>query len=377
MPLAEPPRRRLRAVARHVSPCHPSPAASDEPPLVVVVIGAGVAGLSAASSLAAAGVRVVVLEASERVGGRARTATLGSLGQQELGAQWFHGTEGHPLYELAVAKGLLQRGDDDSEKPPGRRRRARRHRLEEGGDAEPELMRWLSGLWERLQEEVYAVQSQPEPPPAAAAAAGSLGRFLRLRWAEELDEAGLGAAQRDVAARALRSFELSMNSGEGCADLADVALGQGFWREGGPDYMLPGGNTPLTGVAGGYSALVDLLAAGLDIRLGTEVSAVEWGDQAVTVRCASGEAFAAASVIVSVSLGVLQAGTDAAAGAGLFRPELPVEKLRAIHSGMGIGPVGKIFVEWEDGLPDAFIESSERRGGPAQFLWREHPDQQP
>ena len=111
------------------------------------------------------------------------------------------------------------------------------HGLSEGVEKDAE--EWYQAALK--EEEVFAVQSQPEPPPAAAAAAGSLGRFLRLRWAEELDAAGLGAAQRDVAARALRSFELSMNSGEGCADLADVALGQGFWREGGPDYMLPGG----------------------------------------------------------------------------------------------------------------------------------------
>jgi len=53
----------------------------------VVVVGAGVAGLTAASRLAAAGVDVVVLEARDRVGGRLLTEDVGGL-ELELGGQW-------------------------------------------------------------------------------------------------------------------------------------------------------------------------------------------------------------------------------------------------------------------------------------------------
>jgi len=53
----------------------------------VVVVGAGVAGLTAASRLASAGVDVVVLEARDRVGGRLLTEDVGGL-ELELGGQW-------------------------------------------------------------------------------------------------------------------------------------------------------------------------------------------------------------------------------------------------------------------------------------------------
>ena len=53
----------------------------------VVVIGAGVAGLVAATRLAAAGADVVVLEARDRVGGRLLTEDVGGL-ELELGGQW-------------------------------------------------------------------------------------------------------------------------------------------------------------------------------------------------------------------------------------------------------------------------------------------------
>ena len=53
----------------------------------VVVIGAGVAGLTAATRLAAAGVDAVVLEARGRVGGRVLTEDVGGL-ELELGGQW-------------------------------------------------------------------------------------------------------------------------------------------------------------------------------------------------------------------------------------------------------------------------------------------------
>src|SRR5690348_4226879 len=55
----------------------------------VLVVGAGVAGLSAAVELDAAGVDVLVVEARERTGGRLRSVS-GATGQAlDLGATWF------------------------------------------------------------------------------------------------------------------------------------------------------------------------------------------------------------------------------------------------------------------------------------------------
>jgi monoamine oxidase len=54
----------------------------------VVVVGAGLAGLSAASDLVAAGHSVVVLEARDRVGGRTLNHPLGGGEVVEVGGQW-------------------------------------------------------------------------------------------------------------------------------------------------------------------------------------------------------------------------------------------------------------------------------------------------
>ncbi len=54
----------------------------------VVVVGAGLAGLSAARALEAAGSKTVVLEARDRVGGRVLNHELGNGDVVELGGQW-------------------------------------------------------------------------------------------------------------------------------------------------------------------------------------------------------------------------------------------------------------------------------------------------
>src|SRR5215207_2032085 len=58
----------------------------------VVVLGAGIAGLAAAERLGAAGQRVLVLEARDRIGGRIHTVDDPGLNHPvELGAEFVHG----------------------------------------------------------------------------------------------------------------------------------------------------------------------------------------------------------------------------------------------------------------------------------------------
>ncbi len=71
----------------------------------VAVIGAGMAGLTAASTLSDAGLAVTVWEARDRVGGRLHTDA--SLGMPlDLGASWIHGPQGNPLTAMADELGL-------------------------------------------------------------------------------------------------------------------------------------------------------------------------------------------------------------------------------------------------------------------------------
>ena len=69
----------------------------------VVVIGAGMAGLTCARALAERGVKVLVLEARERVGGRIATVRNGNGEPIELGAEFVHGRPAELMALIAEA----------------------------------------------------------------------------------------------------------------------------------------------------------------------------------------------------------------------------------------------------------------------------------
>ncbi|KAB0265908.1 flavin monoamine oxidase family protein [Microvirga brassicacearum] len=71
----------------------------------VVVIGGGAAGIAAARGLAASGLSTLLLEASQRVGGRAWTADVAGLAL-DLGCGWLHSAERNPWVDIAEASGF-------------------------------------------------------------------------------------------------------------------------------------------------------------------------------------------------------------------------------------------------------------------------------
>ena len=89
----------------------------------IVVIGAGAAGLAAGVALAGRGVSHVVLEARNRVGGRAWTEIVRPPGATEaytidLGCGWLHSADRNPYVPLAESLGFTV----DRTRPPWRRR---------------------------------------------------------------------------------------------------------------------------------------------------------------------------------------------------------------------------------------------------------------
>ena len=83
----------------------------------VCVVGAGAAGLAAARRLRAGGADVLVLEARERIGGRAHTVTREGL-PLDLGCEWLHSGDTNPWTKLAEKLGFeVVRGDPPWSRP--------------------------------------------------------------------------------------------------------------------------------------------------------------------------------------------------------------------------------------------------------------------
>jgi monoamine oxidase len=78
----------------------------------VLVVGAGLCGLTCARNLSAAGFKVLILEGRERVGGRVEEMSTGFSAPVDLGAEFIHGDarETHALMKEAGCAALQQEG---------------------------------------------------------------------------------------------------------------------------------------------------------------------------------------------------------------------------------------------------------------------------
>ncbi len=296
----------------------------------VIVIGAGMAGLSAARRLHDEGVSVVVLEARDRVGGRIWTDR--SLGiPVDMGASWIQEVDENPIKELVDDWGVeTMETDWDNIALYDH----------DGSNIDPDDVEAVQEQFEELMESLEDVETGQDI---------SLDEALsRAAGADDLEDdevRGLGwaaSAYELESAADMKDMSLRLAIGDDEEDEEDEDEG---WE--GDDEALDVGDDSWLGedidgeyelVPGGYDQVPTKLAAGLDVRLQHVVERIQHGPEGVTVHTSRG-AFSGDAAIVTLPVGVLQAGSVR------FDPPLPAEKQRAI-AGFGFGVLDKVAVRF-------------------------------
>lgn len=271
----------------------------------VIVVGAGIAGISAAKKLQEEGKKVVVLEARERAGGRIHSIELGD-DRVDMGASWMNGEEGNPIAEEAkelnigyerfpvVTPESAYDGVTAKSFP---------------GDVIDCYNDDFHEELEQLKEELGPDASMSDASDAFIARKGLTGDEARIaRWAiEQFDvEAFYGGPTNET------SLEW-------------------FYEDDGFD-----GND--FGFPDGYGQLIEAMAQGIDIRLNQPVTQISHYSEGVVVQ--AGEIFQGERVIITVPLGVLKNKQIE------FDPVLPQPKLEAIQK-LAMGTLEKVVLQFD------------------------------
>jgi monoamine oxidase len=277
----------------------------------VVVIGAGVAGIAAARRVIAANRKVIVLEATDRVGGRCQT-DLTTFGIPfDRGARWIYLQDTNPVAKLARSVGAEIYAAPQSQKIRIGQRNARSGEVE---DYLTSLVRTNRGIQDasRGKSDLSGLDALPKDlGPWPATLAFALGPAATSKDLKDISVADLSRAEpRDTGA---------------------------FCRQ-------------------GLGTLVGKLAETVPVALSTPVTRLSWSSRALDIETSQGH-LAPRAVIVTVSTAALSSG-------GIkFAPDLPKRQLDAIAK-LGLGSYDHIGLELAGnplGLQrdDVIIEQSE------------------
>jgi polyamine oxidase len=285
------------------------------PQASTIIIGAGMAGLTAARTLQDAGHNVKILEARDRIGGR--THTDYSLGiSNDLGAAWIHGPVANPL--TALAKRF-----DVATMPTDFENHGGQSIIAFDADGSPidieeysHGLRHFRGAYDRFFTSILYER------PAD-----------HVKSMAELYELGLPGIE-DLSETARKGYYYASVIRVQYGDAAD--LDEIDWRMTNRYVKLPGGDLVLTG--GGFGRIVQGIADGLSIETGVVVEAVEYSDDGVRISTNRGEE-RCEQVVITVPLGILKAKTIT------FSPALPEEKVNAIER-IGYGHYEKLALKF-------------------------------
>ena len=283
----------------------------------VIVIGAGVAGLTAALGLAKAGLSVVILEARERIGGRILTLRSSLSGFPiELGAEFIHGLAPQLRNPLIESRAEISEVEGDAWC-----RDARLLPCDFGND--------VDRVFEQMRD------SEPDR---------SFAEFLRSCCQD--------ATIDERAKRRALNYVVGFNA----ADPEQVGV---HWLVKGMREEQEIMGDRAFRLKNGYADLLQALQAeltALQIRVMMRIAATEikWREGSVIVNTSSNATYVAQKAVVTVPLSVLKtsAGQEGAIG---FDPPLPGDKLSAIEK-LDMGKVVRVVLRfrrrfWDDIRP--------------------------
>lgn len=291
--------------------------------LDAIVIGAGMAGMTAARDLVRSGVSVRILEARDRTGGRVYSVRDFCDEPVEGGAEFIHGV-GAATWPDAMAAGAEVRPCPLT----------RHTMLNLGGQT-----RWLPwallhpGVWPTFT--ILMRIARFKPPDMSAR--------------EFIDKQGYRGRARLMAQMVLTAHLPGSIDEVGVLGLLEDNV---LKLETGLNHR----------IAKGYDTVVSHIGQDLDVQLGFTVESIDWRADGVVVRSTDGDEVSARAAITTLPLGVLKSGRIR------FRPELPASKHEAFAAMMA-GPVLKVLLLFKERFWPKWLANLPCGVGPVTLYW--------